>query len=131
MNRQVRQDARFDEPDSELDRHASDVIQACIEVHRVLGPGYLESIYERALAVELGHRGIEFERQVPIDLYYRSQPIGEHRLDFLVRNCLVAELKAVETLRSYLKARDERLGLLINFNVPLLLKGVRRIIWTP
>ena len=62
---------------------------------------------------------------------YRSQPIGEHRLDFLVRNCLVAELKAVETLRSYLKARDERLGLLINFNVPLLLKGVRRIIWTP
>src|SRR5437763_8597066 len=116
MNRQVRQDARFDEPDSELDRHASDVIQACIEVHRVLGAGYLESIYERALAVELGHRGIEFERQVPIDLYYRSQPIGEHRLDFLVRNCLVVELKAVETLldvhrvqvRSYLKARDER-----------------------
>src|SRR3954464_14006694 len=98
MNRQVRQDARFD------------------EVHRVLGPGYLESIYERALAVELGHRGIEFERQVPIDLYYRSQPIGEHRLGFLVRNCLVVELKAVETLldvhrvqvRSYLKARDER-----------------------
>ena len=76
------------------------MIRACVEVHRILGPGYLESIYERALAVEL---------------------------------------KAVETLldvhkvqvRSYLKAREERLALLINFNSPLLLKGVRRIIWTP
>ena len=139
MNRQVRQDARFEEPDPELDRHASDVIRACVEVHRVLGPGYLESIYERALAVELQYRGIEFERQVPIGLYYRGEAIGEHRLDFLVRKRLVVELKAVETLldvhkvqvRSYLKAREERLGLLINFNSPLLLKGVRRIIWPP
>jgi GxxExxY protein len=139
MNRQVRHDARFEEPDPELDRHASEVIQACVEVHRVLGPGYLESIYERALAVELKHRGIEFERQVPIDLYYRCEEIGEHRLDFLVRDRLIVELKAVETLldihkiqvRSYLKARGERLGLLINFNSSLLLRGVRRIIWSP
>ena len=130
---------RFEEPDAQLDRLASGVIGACIEVHSHLGPGYTEAVYERALCHEFRLRPIEFERQVPLSIIYKTQPVGEHRLDLLVGGRLIVELKAVEALgaihsvqlRSYLKARGERLGLLINFNVPSLLRGVRRIVWTP
>jgi GxxExxY protein len=129
----------FEEPDPELDGLASSVISACIEVHNHLGPGYTEGIYERALCHELRLRRTEFERQVPLTVAYKNELVGEHRLDLLVGRRLIVELKAVEALgavhavqlRSYLKARGERLGLLINFNVPKLLGGVRRIIWTP
>lgn len=139
MKRQGARTARFEEPDPELDEHASEVLDACLEVHRTLGPGYLEAIYEQALSVELKLRCIPFERQVPIGLSYKGVPVGRHRMDFLVRGRLVVELKADETLnavhkvqvRSYLKARGERLGLLINFNEELLLRGVRRVIWSP
>src|SRR5262249_11491916 len=117
---------RFDEPDAELDRLASVVISACIAVHSELGAGYAESIYERALCHELQLRDIDFERQVPIPVIYKNEPVGEHRLDLVVGQRLIVELKAIEALgpvhgiqlRSYLKARGERLGLLINFNVP-------------
>jgi GxxExxY protein len=105
-------------------------------VHELLGPGYLESVYERAVCVELQLRGIEFERQVPVGLWYKGASVGEHRLALVIRRRLIVELKAVDTLlpvhlvqvRSYLKATGERLGLLINFNVPLLLQGVPRVI---
>jgi GxxExxY protein len=112
------------------------VIGAAIEVHRTLGPGFLESVYELALAIELEHRGIPFVRQVPIELGYRGRPVGEGRIDMIVDRTLVLELKAVEKiislyeqqLLSYLKVTDLRLGLLINFNVGVLTQGVRRVV---
>ena len=137
-----RQDARnasdLPEPDHQLDGYATAVVAAAIEVHRVLGPGFLESAYERALCVELGLRGIPFRRQVPVVVRYKGHDVGESCLDLLVADRLVVELKAIEVLapihwvqvRSYLKATGCLLGLLINFNVPVLLRGVRRVILT-
>jgi GxxExxY protein len=112
------------------------VIGAAIEVHRVLGPGYLESVYEEAMAVELALRGVVFEKQVTFALNYKGHAVGEGRMDFLVENCLVVELKAVDALAeihvaqaiSYLKATGSHLALLINFNVHKLVDGVRRVI---
>jgi GxxExxY protein len=126
----------MEEPDDSLDCLAREVIAAAIEVHRELGPGYLESVYEQALAVEMGLRGIRFERQKPFSLVYKGQKVGEGRLDFLVDGRLVVEMKAVEALAaihkaqviSYLKATGYRLGLLINFNVSALKSGIQRII---
>ncbi len=120
---------------SEEDRVAHEVIGAAIAVHRALGPGYLESVYEAALAVELEARGVAFERQVTFALHYRGRPVGGGKLDFLVGSCVVVELKAVEAFAdihlaqiiSYLKATGHHLGLLINFNVPVLKQGIRRI----
>lgn len=110
------------------------VIGAAIEVHRVLGPGYLETIYEEALCIELKHRNIAFQRQYPVGITYRAQTIGEGRLDLLIENRLIVELKAVEALDSihtaqvlsYLKMTNLSVGLLINFNVAVLTKGIRR-----
>jgi GxxExxY protein len=111
------------------------IIAAAIAVHRELAPGFLESIYEQALAVEFALRGIAFIRQKPIPLFYRDHQIGEHRLDFFVENKIVVELKAVETLenvhfaivRSYLKASGLADGLILNFSsMPLTVKRVRR-----
>ncbi|HEV2995344.1 MAG TPA: GxxExxY protein [Chthoniobacterales bacterium] len=111
------------------------IIAAAIAVHRELGPGFLESIYEQALAVEFALRGIAFIRQKPIPLFYRDHQIGEHRLDFLIENKIVVELKAIETLenvhfaivRSYLKATGLADGLILNFStMPLTVKRVRR-----
>src|SRR6202030_3158716 len=81
--------------DSEI---TDSIIAAAIAVHRELGPGFLESIYEQALVVEFALRGIAFIRQKPIPLFCRDHQIGEHRLDFLVENKIVVELKAVEAL---------------------------------
>src|SRR3972149_10571835 len=124
------------EPDKKTDELAKAVIGAAIEVHRVLGPGYLESVYEEALAVELNLRGVAFERQKRMSVDYKGHAVGEGRLDLLVDGCLIVELKAVEALApihtaqviSYLKATQLPLGLLINFNVPLLKEGIKRII---
>jgi len=111
------------------------IIAAAIAVHRELGPGFLESIYEQALAVEFALRGIAFVRQKPIPLFYRDHQIGEHRLDFLVEDKIVVELKAVEALenvhfaivRSYLKAAGLADGLIVNFStMPLTVRRVRR-----
>lgn len=107
-------------------------------MHRQLGPGFLESVYEEALAVELELRGIRVDRQRPIPLIYKSHTIGEHRLDFLVESTLVVELKAVEKflpihraqLISYLKAASLPLGLLINFNERWLKDGIERVVLT-
>lgn len=126
------------EPPRELDAIAGKVIGAALEVHRSLGPGFLESVYEEALAVELELLGISCERQKPIPVTYKSHPIGEHRLDFLVDSRLIVELKAVEKflpihraqLISYLKAADLPLGLLINFNERWLRDGIERIVLT-
>ena len=99
------------------------IIGAVIHVHTELGPGFLESIYEEALSVELRYLGIEFERQKPVPIFYRAHPIGEHRIDLLVERSIVVELKAITTLedvhfailRSYLKALGLSDALLFNF----------------
>ena len=121
-----------------LEQYAHDVIGAAIAVHRELGPGYLESVYEEALGIEFDHGGIPYKRQHPVSVTYRGHVVGENRLDFLVGDCLIVELKAVESLLpihraqviSYLKAMDLTLGLLINFNVEILKQGIKRIILT-
>lgn len=138
-----RQDARnaksLEEPTKELDQHVSELLDAAVEVHRTLGPGFLESVYERALCVELGLRNVHYRRQVPVRVEYKGSRVGDSCLDLLISDRLVVELKAVDMLapihwvqvRSYLKATGCLLGVLINFNVPVLLRGVRRIIHTP
>ena len=109
------------------------IIGAAINVHRELGPGFLESVYEQALAVEFALLG--FIRQKPIPLFYRDHQIGEHRLDFLFEEKIIVELKAVEAIdkvhfaivRSYLKATGLEDGLILNFSaMPLTVKRVRR-----
>ncbi len=124
------------EPSEDIDRLAHDVIGAAIEVHRNLGPGFLESVYEEALCVELGLRGIEFERQLSHGIDYKGHRVGEGRLDLVIGKRLIVELKAVESLApihtaqviSYLKATGCQLALLINFNVSVLKEGIRRVI---
>ena len=114
------------------------IIGAAIEVHKELGPGLLESSYEAALAQELSLRGLRFERQKDMPVNYKGilLEVG-YRLDFLIENQLVVELKAVEKVHpiyeaqliTYLKHSNKRVGLLINFNVPLLKDGIiRRIV---
>jgi len=107
------------------------IIGAAIAVHRELGPGFLEAIYEEALAVEFALNGIAFVRQKPSTLFYKDHQIGEHRLDFLVEDLIVVELKAIRALedihfaigRSYLKAVNLQDGLLLNFaTTPLTIK---------
>jgi len=100
-----------------------EIIAYAIRVHRTLGLGFLESVYEEALAVEFALSGIQFIRQHPLPLFYRDHQVGEHRLDFLVESKIVVELKAISQLedihfaigRSYLKAANLEEGLLFNF----------------
>jgi GxxExxY protein len=127
------------EPPKYLDDLAREVIGAAIAVHRILGPGFLESIYEAALAIELSTRGIEHERQVAMPVFYRDALVGEHRLDLLVAGELVIELKAVERFTtahvaqtmSYMRAGGFRLGLLLNFHAGLMRDGIRRVVSSP
>lgn len=113
------------------------IIGAAIEVHRALGPGLLESAYEGCLAHELSIADMLFERQVPLPVTYKSFQVDcGYRVDFLVEKTVVLELKAVEGLQriheaqllTYLKLGGWPIGLLINFNVPVLKKGIRRMV---
>src|SRR5215813_5090212 len=113
------------------------IIGAAIEVHKVLGPGLLESAYEECLAHELRLANISFERQVPLPISYKSLQLDcGYRLDFLVERTVVLELKPVEDLQpihqaqvlTYLKLGGWPIGLLINFNVPVLKKGIKRLV---
>ena len=113
-----------------------EIISCGIEVHSKLGPGLLESIYEEALAFEFELRNISYERQKEIFLKYKGRQMGKHRIDFLVENEVIVELKSVEVLHSiykaqlltYLRAMDKRVGLLLNFNVEKLKDGIKRLI---
>lgn len=124
------------EPSKRVDELAHQVIGAAIEVHRILGPGFLESVYEEALAIELDIRNIPYERQKPITLLFKGRAVGDFRLDFLIGGQLIVELKAVEVIHPiypakvihYLKACGLELGLLINFHVVLLRDGIKRIV---
>ncbi len=123
--------------DEKLNELSKRVIGAAIRVHRELGPGLLESVYQRCLFIELQSLGIEAEVEVPVEVKYRGQLIDDmgYRLDLLVEGCLILELKSVETLKpvhkkqllTYLKITGNRLGLLINFNEVLLCDGITRI----
>ena len=126
-------------PARDVDELAHRVIGAAIEVHRALGPGYLESVYEEALALEFALRDIPFKRQHGFAVEYKGARIGEGRVDLLVAEVLVVELKAVDHLLpihssqtyAYLKALDLTLALLINFRTALLRDGIKRIIRSP
>ena len=111
------------------------IIAAAIEVHRILGPGFVEPVYQAALAHELELRHIPFEREKPIPVFYKERSVGDHRLDFLVEGEVILELKAVSEpddvhmaqVISYLKATRLKTALLINFNKSLLKDGIRRV----
>lgn len=117
-----------------FDELSGQVIAAAIEVHKKLGPGFIESLYEEALKLELANRRIPFESQKVIEVFYEGKRIGEHRLDMLVDGVLVVELKAVEgfedihfaQVKSYLRASGTKLGLLLNFNATQL--SIKRIV---
>jgi GxxExxY protein len=124
------------EPSPELKALLHRVIGCAIEVHRVLGPGYFERTYHLAMEAELETAGISFHSQVPLDLSYKGRAVGEYRLDLVIDDRVVVELKAVDSLGSvhiaqvvsYLKATKLPVGLLLNFNVPVLIQGVRRVL---
>ena len=113
---------------------SNQIIGAAIRVDRELDPGFLESIYEEALKVELSKSGLDFVSQMEIQIEYLEVPVGLHRLDLLVQNEVIVELKAVKDLadihfaqlRSYLKATGMKVGLLLNFSKPTL--EVRRVV---
>ena len=139
MNRQAAKNAKgsgLGEPETRVDALALATLDAAFEVHRRLGPGFLEAVYEQALAIELGLRGIPFERQLVIAMKYKGHSVGEARLDLLVARELIVEIKAVEQLApvhmaqviSYLRATALPLALLITFNVAQLRLGVRRVV---
>ena len=128
--------------DAETQRHrglneiSGAILGAAIEVHRGLGPGLLESIYEECLFLELQERGLSTQRQVPVPVYYKGRRVAvNYRIDLVVEAAVVVELKAVELvprvcaaqLLTYLKLTKRRLGLLINFCVPVLHAGVERV----
>jgi len=112
------------------------IIGCAIQVHKHLGSGLLESLYENALCLEFDAAGLQYERQVAIPVNYRGHIIGEHRLDLLVEDTVVVELKSVERIEpifeaqvlTYLKISGKRVGLLINFNSRLLTQGIQRFI---
>jgi len=121
--------------DSQLTRL---VIGAAIDIHRSLGPGLLEAVYEECLAKEFTLRNIPFERQKPIPLVYKDLKLEcGYRLDFLINHRLVLEIKSIESIApihdsvmlTYLRLSETHLGLLINFKVPILKDGIKRYVW--
>ena len=111
------------------------IIAACIEVHGELGPGLLESVYESALCVEFFQRGLHFHRQRKLPVSYKGQRIGEFKIDLLVEDAVVVELKSVERhdpvfeaqLLSYMKLGGYKVGLLVNFNSVIVSKSIKRL----
>ena len=112
------------------------IIGCGIEVHRQLGPGLLEHTYEAALCIELQNVGIKFVRQPVFPVFYKGQPIGEYRLDLIVDDSVVVEIKSVERfdpifesqVLTYLRVTGKKVGLLMNFNSRLLRDGIKRYV---
>jgi GxxExxY protein len=112
------------------------IIGCAIEVHRRLGPGLLESVYESALCIELKTNSIPFKQQVGIPLYYRGELISEHRPDLIADDRVVVEIKSVERLApihvaqmlTYLRVTSLRVGLILNFNTETMKNGIRRVV---
>lgn len=124
------------EPSERVDRLARRVIGAAIEVHRHLGPGLLESAYQQALLHELQLQGMDTQRHVHVPIDYKGVVVGAYKLDFLVEEELILELKSIERfapthraqLLGYLHATRLELGLLLNFNVARLKDGICRVV---
>jgi GxxExxY protein len=123
----------------EINQLTKEIIGAAIEVHRTLGSGLLESAYETCLSFELAERGLNVDRQKPLPVIYKGNRLeAGYRLDLLVEDQVIVEVKAVDQLApihqaqllSYLKLSGCRVGLLINFNVQILMKGFKRLINT-
>ena len=120
----------------DLNKITEKIIGCCVEVHKQLGPGLLESIYESALCIEFDEKNLKYERQKILPVKYKTKNIGEFRVDIVVENQIVLELKSVERhdpifeaqLLGYLKLGGYKLGLLINFNTRLLKDGIKRYI---
>ncbi len=113
------------------------IIGCAIEVHKGLGPGLLESAYEECLCYELNRIGLKFERQVPLPVVYKGVKLDcGYRMDVVVENLVIVEVKAIESLipvheaqlLSYLKLHNKKVGLLMNFHVPILKKGLKRLV---
>ncbi len=122
---------------AKLEKTATEILDASIHVHKEMGPGLIESVYQHCLVEELRLRNILVQEQVYVPLFYKGKELNkDYRIDILVEKEIVIELKAVEVLLpvheaqiiSYLKLADKRLGFLINFNVELLKKGFRRFV---
>ena len=121
----------------QLNKFGAVILDASIEVHKQLGPGLLESVYELSLFKELSSRNLNVQRQVPIPVLYKGEELNaEFKIGILVENGIVIELKAVEVilpvhkaqLLTYLRLSEKKLGYLINFNVPKLVDGFNRIV---
>ncbi len=121
----------------DIEHAAAAIVDAAIKVHRELGPGLLESVYEVCLARELTKRRHKVLRQLHVPIFYDGEELdADLRLDLLVDDCVIIEIKAVEKLLplfeaqvlTYLKLSNKRLGLLVNFNVPVIKEGIKRII---
>ena len=125
----------------DLNELSSLIIKAAINVHKELGPGLLESVYQKCLLIELNLMGLEAESEVPLPVIYRGQKLDDDgfRIDLLVEDEIVVELKSVEKIQkvypkqllTYLRLAKKELGLLINFNEVLLKNGIKRIVNAP
>jgi len=120
----------------DIDKTTERIIGCAIEVHRVLGPGLFEATYESALCVEFDLNDLRYVRQSPVPILYKQQVVGDFRLDLLVEDQVVVEVKAVERfdpvfdaqVLTYLRATGKKVGLLVNFNSRLLKDGVKRFV---
>ncbi|MBN1978063.1 MAG: GxxExxY protein [Anaerolineae bacterium] len=121
----------------DIEEVGRNIVDGAVKVHRALGPGLLESAYQRCLAYELGKRGLRVECEVVLPIVYDSQRIDAgYRIDMFVEGCVIVENKTVEQLLpiheaqllTYLKLRDCRLGFLLNWNVPLMKRGIKRMV---
>jgi len=127
--------------EAELNQLSSRIIGAAINIHKELGPGLFESVYSACMVIELVSMGLGVKSEVPLPVVYRGQTVAQDgfRLDMLVEDTVVVELKSVEKilpvhqkqLLTYLRLANKPLGLLINFNEPTLSSGVQRILNTP
>ena len=119
---------------NDLNQLTERIIGCAIAVHKALGPGLPEAVYESALCIELDEAGVGFERQVVVPAHYKGRLLGEYRIDLIVEDAVVVEIKSVERpnplfeaqLLTYIRVTEKRVGLLINFNSRLLTDGVTR-----
>jgi GxxExxY protein len=125
----------------DLNQLSSQIIKAAMAIHKELGPGLLESVYQSCMTIELSNMGIQVQSEVPLPIFYRGQKVNEEgfRLDLLIEDKIIVELKSVEVIQpihkkqllTYLRLSNKPLGLLVNFNVPLLKNGIVRIVNSP
>jgi GxxExxY protein len=121
---------------TEINAVTQRIIGCAIEVHRVLGPGLLEAMYEAAMCIEFDEAGVKYDRQTRLPAYYKGRLLGEYRVDLVVDDLVLVEVKSVERLNpvfeaqllTYLRLTGKRIGLLINFNSRLLKDSVKRLI---